>query len=147
MSALLTDNLSLNLAVSLMDSEIESDAQIPQVVGQEVPLASDYTVNLGLNYTKPLNNGLELVVRGDLHSIGDTYWGPGDPAVTPLAWNTTIRDPVNVVDVRLGVQREDWSATLWAKNLFDEEYNDEFSFPFVWKALPQRWGVQYVKSF
>ncbi len=147
MSALLTDNLSLNLAVSLMDSEIEADAQIPQVVGQEVPLASDYTVNLGLNYTKPLNNGLELVARGDLHSIGDTYWGPGDPAVTPLAWNTTIRDPVNVVDVRLGVQKEDWSATLWAKNLFDEEYNDEFSFPFVWKALPQRWGVQYVKSF
>jgi outer membrane receptor protein involved in Fe transport len=54
---------------------------------------------------------------------------------------------VNVVDLRLGVQKEDWSATLWAKNLFDEEYNDEFSFPFVWKALPQRWGVQYTKSF
>ena len=147
LNTLLTDNLSLNLAVSLMDSEIEADAQIPQVVGQEAPLSSDYTVNLGLNYTKPLNNGLEFTARGDLHSIGDTYWGPGDPAVAPLPWNTTIRDPVNVVDLRIGVQKEDWSATLWAKNLFDEEYNDEFSFPFVWKALPQRWGVQYVKSF
>ena len=147
LSALLTSNLSLNFAVSLMDSEIEADAQIPYVVGQEVPLASDYTLNLGLNYTKPLNNGLELVVRGDLHGIGDTYWGTGDPAVAPLPWNQTVREPVEVFDLRLGVQKEDWSATLWAKNLFDEEYNDEFSHPFVWKALPQRFGVQYTRSF
>jgi hypothetical protein len=36
---------------------------------------------------------------------------------------------------------------VWSKNLFDEEYNDEFSHPFVWKALPRRWGLQYTKSF
>ena len=48
--------------------------------GQEVPLTSDYTFNLGVNWAKPMSNGLEFVVRSDLHSIGDTYWGPGDPA-------------------------------------------------------------------
>ena len=72
-----------------------------------------------------MSNGLEFVVRSDLHTIGDTYWGPGDPANTPIAWNQTVRDPVNVVDLRVGLQGDDWSATLWAKNLFDEEYNDE----------------------
>ncbi|HEY3518439.1 MAG TPA: TonB-dependent receptor [Gammaproteobacteria bacterium] len=143
----LTDALSLNLGIATMDSEITADAQIPQTVGKEVPLTSDYTFNLGINWAKPLKNGREFVVRTDLHSIGDTYWGPGDPAVTPLAWNTTIRDPVNVVDLRVGMQGDDWSATVWAKNLFDEEYNDEFSFPFVWKAMPQRFGIQYTKDF
>jgi iron complex outermembrane receptor protein len=143
----LTDNLSLNLGIATMDSEITADAQIPQTVGKEVPLTSDYTFNLGINWAKPLASGREFVVRTDLHSIGDTYWGPGDPAVTPLAWNTTIRDPVNVVDLRVGLQGDDWSATVWAKNLFDEEYNDEFSYPFVWKAMPQRWGIQYTKDF
>jgi len=49
--------------------------------------------------------------------------------------------------MRLGVQGDDWSVALWAKNLLDEKYNDEFSHPFVWKALPARWGVQYSKSF
>jgi iron complex outermembrane receptor protein len=148
LNAALTDTLSLNVGVAVMDSEITADAQIPHVVGQEVPLVSDYTLNLGLNYTKPLSNGLDFVVRGDLHSIGDTYWGPGDPAAFgPLPWNQTVRDPVNVVDARIGVQADDWSVTFWAKNLFDEEYNDEFSHPFVWKALPQRWGVQYTKNF
>jgi iron complex outermembrane recepter protein len=147
LNALLTDNLSLNLGIATMDSEITADAQIPQTVGQAVPLTSDYTFNLGINWTKPMSSGREFVFRTDLHSIGDTYWGPGDPANTPLAWNQTIRDPVNVVDMRVGLQGDDWSAVVWAKNLFDEEYNDEFSHPFVWKAMPQRWGIQYTKDF
>jgi iron complex outermembrane receptor protein len=148
LNALLTNSFSLNLGVATMNSEITSDASIPHVVGQEVPLTSDYTFNLGFNYAKPLENGLEFVWRTDLHSIGDTYWGPGDPAgFGPLAWNQTVRDPVNVVDMRIGVQDDDWSLMVWSKNLFDEEYNDEFSHPFVWKALPRRWGLQYTKSF
>ncbi len=148
LDASLTDSLSLNLGVATMNSEVTADAQIPHVVGQEVPLTSDYTFNLGINWAKPMGNGRELVVRSDLHSIGDTYWGPGDPAAPgPLGWNQTVRDPVNVVDLRVGLQGDDWSAVVWAKNLFDEEYNDEFSHPFVWKALPQRWGIQYTKDF
>jgi iron complex outermembrane receptor protein len=147
LDTLLTDNLSLNLGIAVMDSEITADAQIPHVVGQAVPLTSDYTFNLGINWTKPLASGREFILRTDLHSIGDTYWGPGDPANTPLGWNQTIRDPVNVVDLRVGLGGDDWSATLWAKNLFDEEYNDEFSHPFVWKAMPLRYGIQYTKDF
>ena len=147
LNALLTDTFSLNLGVATMNSEITSDASIPHVVGQEVPLTSDYTFNLGFNYAKPLESGREFVVRTDLHSIGDTYWGPGDPSFAPLGWNQTVRDPVNVVALRAGVQGDDWSVMAWSKNLFDEEYNDEFSHPFVWKALPRRWGVQYTKSF
>ena len=147
LNALLADNFSLNLGVAVMDSEITADAQIPQTVGKQVPLVSDYTFNLGMSYTKPLQNNLEFVVRGDYHIIGDTYWGPGDPATAPLPWNTTVRDPVHLLDLRLGVQAEDWSVTLWSKNLLDEEYNDEWSHPFAWKALPQRWGVQYTRNF
>lgn len=148
LNASLTDALSLNLGVALMDSEITADAEIPHVVGQEVPLTSDYTFNLGVNWIKPMSNGLDFVLRSDVHTIGDTYWGPGDPAAAgPLGWNQTVRDPVTVVDLRLGLRGDDWSATLWAKNLFDKEYNDEFSHPFVWKALPQRWGIQYTKDF
>ncbi len=148
LNASLTDTLSLNLGIATMNSEITADAQIPHVVGQEVPLTSDYTFNLGINWAKPLSNGREFIVRSDLHSIGDTYWGPGDPAgFGLLAWNQTVRDPVNVVDLRVGMQGDDWSAVVWAKNLFDEEYNDEFSHPFVWKAMPQRWGIQYTKDF
>ena len=63
LNARLTDALSLNLGVATMNSEITADAQIPHVVGQEVPLTSDYTFNLGINWAKPMSNGREFVVR------------------------------------------------------------------------------------
>jgi hypothetical protein len=36
---------------------------------------------------------------------------------------------------------------LWGKNVQNEKYNDEFSYPFVWKAQPEKWGVTYTKNF
>jgi iron complex outermembrane receptor protein len=147
LEALLGDNFDLNLGLALTDSEVKEDASVPLAIGKEVPLVSDYTFNLGGTWHKPMNNGLEFFLRADYQIIGDTYWGPGDPAVSPLTWNDTVRDPVNIMDLRIGVQGDDWSATVWSKNLLDEKYNDEFSHPFVWKAQPMRWGVQYQTSF
>jgi iron complex outermembrane receptor protein len=149
MNALLTDQVTLNVGLALTDSEVESDAQIPHVAGLHVPLASDFTFNAGATWTKPTQafGGADFVLRGDYRIIGETWWGPGDPATAPLPWDTTSRDNVNVLDLRVGFKADDWSATLWAKNALDEEYNEEFSHPFVWKALPARWGIEYSKSF
>jgi iron complex outermembrane receptor protein len=147
LDAALSDNFDLNVGIALTDSEIDSDASIPHVVGQQVPLVSDYTFNLGSTYRRPLQNGAEFFIRGDYRIIGKTYWGPGDPGVAPLPWDQSPRDDVSVLDMRVGVQGDDWSVAVWAKNLLDEKYNDEFTHPFVWKALPARWGVQYSKSF
>jgi iron complex outermembrane receptor protein len=150
LNAIVTDSLDLNVALAVTDSEIESDASIPHVAGAHVPLSSDYTFNLGATWTKPTQafGGADLVLRGDYRIIGKTYWGPGDPgAPPPLAWDPSPRDDVSVLDLRVGFSGDDWSATLWSKNALDEEYNDEFSFPFVWKALPARWGIEYSKSF
>jgi iron complex outermembrane receptor protein len=147
LDAALSDNFDLNVGIALTDSEIDNDASIPHVVGQQVPLVSDYTFNLGSTYRRPLQNGAEFFIRGDYRIIGKTYWGPGDPGVAPLPWDQSPRDDVSVLDMRVGVQGDDWSVAVWAKNLLDEKYNDEFTHPFVWKALPARWGVQYSKSF
>jgi iron complex outermembrane recepter protein len=150
LNALVTSNLDLNVALAVTDSEIESDASIPHVAGGHVPLSSDYTFNFGATWTKPVQafGGTDFVLRGDYRIIGDTWWGPGDPGTAPLPWDPTgARDDVNVLDVRVGFRGDDWSATLWSKNALDEEYNDEFTHPFVWKAQPARWGVEYSKSF
>jgi len=146
-NALVTDNLSVNIGLAKMDSEIKDEAQIPHVIGRKVPLAPESTVNLGVNWTKPLGSGRSFVVRGDWREVGATWWGPGDVAVTPLPWNQLPRDPYSLLDVRVGMQGDDWSAMLWSKNALDEKYNEEFSYPFVWKGEPMRWGIQYTKDF
>ena len=52
-----------------------------------------------------------------------------------------------MLDLRVGLEGNDWDVTLWSKNALDEKYNAEFSYPFVWKAEPMRWGIQYTKDF
>ena len=151
-SANLAEGFDLNVGVALTDSEIKADAEIPHVVGQHVPLSSDYTVNLGGTFRKPLRRGsasgqLSFVARADYQIIGKTYWGPGDPTITPLPWDEFPRDRVDLLDLRLGLEGSSWSLTAWSRNLLDEEYNAEFTHPFVWKALPMRWGVEFTKSF
>ena len=54
-----------------------------------------------------------------------------------------MRDPVDLVDARAGVEGDNWGLFAYAKNLFNEEYNAEFS-PggFVFKARPRVYGVE-----
>ena len=113
-------------------------------------MVSRYTANVGLQYGHSLRSELSAFVRSDLQVIGPTWFYPD---------NFTERDPVTLLNVRLGVDAKSWSATVWAKNLTDEQYNAEWSpgpmfFPnpgytnnFVFKAMPRRWGVDLNYRF
>ena len=108
------------------------------------------TANVGLQYRHSLRSELSAFVRSDVEVIGPTWFYPD---------NFTERDPVTLLNVRLGMDGKSWSATVWAKNLTDEQYNAEWSpgpmfFPnpgytnnFVFKAMPRRWGVDLNYRF
>ena len=84
--------------------------------------------------------GGEAGVPGsDYRHIGRTWWEP---------YNTTSRDPIDIVDGRISLGGERWTATLWGRNLTDEEYNQEFS-PggFLFRALPLRYGIEFDYQF
>jgi len=133
-----TDNLSLYASFGYTDSKI-TGMEDPRVIGNQAPLVSRTTVNAGVQYRQPLSNGLAAVGRIDYQQIGRTWWEP---------YNDTSRDPVNLVDARLGIEGARWSVTAWSKNLTNQIYNTEFS-PggFLWKALPRRYGVEFGYKF
>lgn len=130
--------LQLNAAVGYTWSEIKEFSD-PVVVGNELPLISRYTYNLGAQFTPELSAGLDGLLRVDYRRTGRTWWEP---------YNTTSRNPVDLVDARLGVSGDHWSLTGFASNLFNEKYNAEFS-PggFVFKARPRIYGVEATYSF
>ena len=147
-NAQFTDYFSGYLGIGYTDSEIKSAAD-PEDNGNQAPLVSEYTINLGAQLRYPVDlfggDGVYALMRFDYQKIGDTWWDPG---------NISKRSPVDLADVRLGIEVEDnWSLVLWAKNVFDEEYNTEFSpgpapgSNFLWPAPPQRWGLSYIKRF
>jgi iron complex outermembrane receptor protein len=140
-NAAFTDNFSGYVGFGYTDSEIQSAAD-PSWVGNQAPLVSEYTLNLGAAYRQPtgLLGGAEFVARADFSRTGETWWEPA---------NTTSRSPINLLDLRIGFEAMDnWTLTLWGKNVFDEEYNTEFS-PggFIWPALPARYGLEFSKRF
>jgi iron complex outermembrane receptor protein len=138
------------VGVGVTDSNIKESRRAASDVGNEAPLVSRYTTNVGLQYRHTLSSALSAFVRSDLEVIGPTWFYPD---------NFTERDPVTLLNVRFGVDHRSWSAALWAKNLTDETYNAEWSpgpmfFPnpgytnnFVFKAMPRRWGVDLNYRF
>ena len=138
-----TDRIDLYAGFGYTDSRITEMAD-PTVVGNQAPLVSKNTVNAGAQYRQPLGDGLSGTVRLDYQEIGRTWWEP---------YNVTSRNPVSLVDLRLGLQAEKWTLTAWSKNLTNKIYNAEFSpgnvggAGFLWRALPRRYGVDLDYRF
>jgi len=128
----------INFGLGYTWSEIKEFPD-PAVIGNEAPLISRYTLNLGAQYRGDISPGLGLLARLDYRRTGKTWWD------VP---NSTVRDPIDLVNARLGLEGEHWSFTLFAENLFDEHYNAEFS-PggFVFKARPLRYGAEAIFRF
>jgi iron complex outermembrane recepter protein len=144
------------LGLGYTDSEIKQSDRKESDVGNQAPLVSEYSVNLGLQWRHDLAifNGVTGFIRADLDVTGPTWFYPD---------NFTKRDTIDVLNLRLGLEGESWSVTAWAKNLNDEIYNAEWSpgpkdvpggFPapgyannFVFKAQPRVWGVDVAYRF
>lgn len=134
-----TDNLDVFFGYGATNSKITAAADASWL-GNEAPLVSENTINVGLQYRRPVGDrGLFFFARSDYQRIGDTYWDPQ---------NSTVRDPVNLLDWRIGIEGEQWSLVGWQKNFNNVHYNAEFS-PggFVFKAKPRRWGIEYARHF
>jgi iron complex outermembrane recepter protein len=145
------DNIELYARGGWTDSEIKESERAATDVGNQAPLVSEYTVNLGANLRFPLGSGTStFFIRPDFQIIGDTWWYPD---------NFTRRSPVELLNLRAGIDSERWSVVAWSRNLLDEDYNAEwspgpFGFPspgqtnnFVFKAQPQVWGVDFTYRF
>jgi iron complex outermembrane receptor protein len=138
LTARATDRLDLYANFGYTDGKI-THMEDPTVVGNKPPLLTKNTVGAGIQYRQPLSDGLNGTLRLDYQEIGRTWWDP---------YNVTSRDPVNLVDLRAGLETARWTVTAWSKNLTDKRYNAEFSAGgFLWRALPRRYGVDFTFKF
>lgn len=130
--------LDLNAGLGYTWSDIKS-FPVAAYVGNEAPLISRYTLNVGGQYRHELTRGWAATARADYRRTGKTWW---DVA------NSTVRKPVNLVDARLSIGNDQVSLTAFSENLFNEKYNAEFS-PggFVFKARPRRYGLEASYKF
>jgi iron complex outermembrane receptor protein len=148
MTAHIDEHFSVNAGFGYTHSEVTEfpGASSPLVVGSRVPLVSDYTLNVGMQFDHPIGPDWMFHSRLDWNRLGDTTFVIPVPAAgepVPVA-----RKPVDLVDLRLGIEHDNWLLTAWSKNLFDEKYNTEYStggFRFI--GQPMSWGLELTKRF
>jgi iron complex outermembrane receptor protein len=138
LTAVATNWLDLYASFGYTDGKI-TNMEDTTVIGNRPPLLTKDTINAGFQVHAPLTGGVNAVGRLDYQMIGTTWWDP---------YNVTSRDPVDLLDLRAGLEGQRWSVTAWSKNLTDKRYNAEFS-PggFLWRAPPRRYGLDFIYKF
>ncbi|NOR37284.1 MAG: TonB-dependent receptor, partial [Woeseiaceae bacterium] len=105
------DNWMLYATIGLLDTEF-GDVKAPSLgnlVGRSQAHAPDYTLAFGGSYDHPSG----IFVRVDTSFRDDFYFDVSHDARSRS---------FELVNARIGYRSDTWSATLWARNLFDEEY-------------------------
>jgi iron complex outermembrane receptor protein len=148
LTARVSEHFMLNAGFGYTNSDVKEfpGKSSNLVVGSRAPLVSDYTINIGAQYDHPITENTNFFARADYNLIGPTTFVIPVPAAgepVPIA-----RDPVNLFNLRIGLEHETWRFTLWSKNLFDTKYNTEYSTGgFLFKADPMSWGFDLTKRF
>lgn len=160
-----TETLSFYGGVGLLDSEIEENQNRPASVGNDVPQAPDVTGNLGAQLVYPVASGIDLVARVDWQYTGEMWFHTLQGEQTPTIWNAffgpgfnqdfskSSRDAYDTVNLRIGLEAQNWTITAWGRNLTDEKYLQEiipapeFGGTFNHPSTLRTYGVDVSYSF
>jgi iron complex outermembrane receptor protein len=129
------DHVSVFGGYSFLDGEIDRYDGRPYTEGNEVPYAPEYTGNVGAELSFPMGAALELRARVDASFVGETWFHPVQGEKVPNLFtffnfgqgefSRMKRDPYTVINLRVGLQGEQWGVTAWGRNVGDEEYLQE----------------------
>ena len=163
---LATEGLTLYGGIGLLDSEIEKNKNRPLSEGNDVPQAPETTGNLGAEWVFPLGD-IDLVTRLDWQYVGETWFHTLQGEQTPTIWNflfnapgafaqdfsKSSRDAYDTLNLRVGLEAENWTVTAWGRNITDEEYlqevipTPEFGGSFNHQSGLRSYGVDFSYRF
>ncbi|MCZ0939512.1 MAG: TonB-dependent receptor [Caldilineaceae bacterium] len=133
------ENLDVYAAYGKTNTEITAYAERPGTVGNDLPYVPKDTFNAGARIEFDLGAGLTFFARADYERRGEQYWTPE---------NTHPRDTLSLVNLRAGLEGDNWATSLYVNNAGDEEYNSEVVTPlFVHPAAPRVWRVDFRYNF
>ena len=144
-SASIVDGWTVFGSANFTESEIKKNRSRPNTVGNESPYTADYTISLGSQIDTPLTGGLDLVLRADYRITGPTWFHSVQDQDNPTLFSGLLpisalmlpsfvgdanyaineREAFGVLDLRIGVEGENWQLSAFANNLMDRKYLNE----------------------
>lgn len=102
-----------NSIVKALTATTPALGDVSQAVGNKSPLVPDFTFNVGVGYTTPVSDTLDLVLRGDYRKRGAYAFDLNNSI------QTSTKD---FIDARVAIEAEGWSIGLWGQNLTDARH-------------------------
>ena len=133
-------------AANVTDSKIKKNESRPYTVGNKSPYTADYTLNLGTQFETPISPSFGVFFRADYRLTGSTWFHTVQDQVRPTLFSGLIpisavnflpasfgdarfdlarRKAFGVVNLRAGVEGQNFKITGFARNLFDKKYLNE----------------------
>ncbi len=175
-SARVNDYISVYGGANIIETEIKENSARPDTVGNEAPYTPEFTFNIGAELNVPLRDNFNFFARVDAQFVGKTWFhtvqkglrptifsplfeialpnfGPGTGALGFADFENAQRDSYQTIDVRAGVQGDNWSVIGFARNITDEKYLEEvipapeFGGAFDHPAARRRYGLEVSYRF
>lgn len=110
----LTEGFDVFGSLGLVDTEFDefTDPFGVDVEDNDLPFAPEETWALGAQYSREITEGASAFIRAEYAGVGKFYYDAGN----------LEGEKYQLVNLRGGVQKGNFSANLWVRNLFDEEY-------------------------
>ena len=97
---------TISSSLGYLDAKIDGSDHRP-------PLVSEWTANTQMDFRYPLQSGWEFQFNTSLRYQSDIYLSAGELPISRVPDKT-------YVDLRIGLENDHWSASLFSKNLLDE---------------------------
>jgi len=122
-SGALTDRLSYSFGYAYTNAELTEDiarpdnpAVITALSGAQLPGTPENTLSAALDYTMPLSNGAQWITR-----VNGYYQSTTTNAINRSPVLNVELDSFQLWGLSTSYSTEHWDATVFAKNLFNEE--------------------------
>jgi len=113
--------VDLNAAFGYIDTEIKDfDGVTDAYVGQQLPNAPKYTLNLGAQYAYDLSDRLTAKARVDFNAQGRQSFQDFQLPAAPDVY--LFQKAYSTVDAQIGLEGGQWAISVFGKNLFKEHY-------------------------
>ncbi len=160
-----SDDFRLEGAYAFTDSKIKRNISRPQTVGNKSPYTPDYTWNVAAQYDHDIAQDFTLHARVDVRGVGPTWFHAVQRQPNPTVFEFSFgplgradyspsrRDAFATVDLRVGVERNNWTVTAFGQNVLDKHYlaevipAPEFGGIFISPANGARYGVEVGYRF
>jgi iron complex outermembrane receptor protein len=172
-NARIIDGWNMFGAVNVTDSKIKENASRPYTVGNKSPATANYTINLGTQMEAPVSDSMDIVFRADYRITGPTYFHTVQDNTIPTLFSGLLpisalalpsfvgdanysisrRKAFGVLNLRFGLEGENWNVTAFAENFLDRKYlNDvitavEFGGSFISPGARRLMGVEVGFKF